>query len=74
MTRESRLGDPIGQAAFDAAIARARIMLRPPVVGDSPLPALAAAAFFAICALTFAASAVLAPPNVVTPAARAGVR
>ena len=39
-----------------------------------PLRALAAAAFFAFSALTFAACAVLAPPNEHTPAARAGVQ
>ncbi len=52
---------------------QARIKLSPPKTRDSPLPALAAAAFFAIAALGFAAAAVLAPPETVSHAARHGL-
>jgi hypothetical protein len=45
------------------ALAEARRLLRPPPSRrDSPWPTLAAAAFFAITALTFAAASILAPP------------
>jgi hypothetical protein len=46
---------------------RARAKLKAPVYPDGALAAVAAAAFFAICALTFAAAAILAPPLVLVP-------
>jgi hypothetical protein len=52
----------------------ARAKLTPRRTSDSSLPAVAAAALFAACALTFAAAAILAPPNVVAPMARPGVQ
>jgi len=42
-------------------IALARAYLSPPQKRDPAWPALAAAAFFAICAMTFAVGAILAP-------------
>jgi hypothetical protein len=60
---------------FELALVQARTKLAPPQGRDPrPLRALAAAAFFAFSALTFAACAVLAPANEHTPAARAGVQ
>jgi hypothetical protein len=53
---------------------RARAKLKPRAPTDSTLPAVAAAALFAFCALTFAAAAILAPPNVVAPMAKPGVQ
>ncbi len=55
---ESSLAD----ARFREALAFARRRLEPPVRTESVWPALAAAAFFAVCAMTFAVSAILAPP------------
>jgi hypothetical protein len=52
----------------------ARAKLGEPRRPDLHWAALAAAAFFALCAIGFAAAAVLAPPLEFTPAARAGVR
>lgn len=54
-------------------LARARAKLAPPARPDRALPAVAAAALFAICALTFAAAAILAPPVVIQPMAKPGV-
>ena len=60
---------------FAYALGLARHKLKPAERADlRPLYALAAAAFFALSALGFAAAAVLAPPNEVTPAARVGVK
>ena len=53
---------------------RARAKLAPRAPSDSALPAVAAAALFAFCALTFAAAAILAPPVVVAPMAKPGVQ
>ena len=53
-------------------LALARAKLAPRAATESALPAVAAAALFAFCALTFAAAAILAPPTVVTPMARPG--
>jgi hypothetical protein len=58
----------------DKFIERAREKLAPRKVSDRSLAAVAAAAFFALAALVFATAAVLAPPLVVTPAARLGVQ
>ena len=41
-------------------------MLAPRIVRDRAWPALAAAAFFAICAMGFATAAILAPPVTLT--------
>lgn len=60
---------------FDHALRLARRKLSPRERPDrGPLKALAAAAFFAISALGFAASAILAPPVEYTDAARHGVQ
>lgn len=60
---------------FVHAVVLARQKLRPAeAVSTKPLSALAAAAFFALSAITFATTAVLAPANEKMPAARAGVR
>ncbi|HEY4030762.1 MAG TPA: hypothetical protein VGM25_10490 [Caulobacteraceae bacterium] len=55
-------------------LAQARDKLRAPGQRDLHWAALGAAAFFALCALVFAAAAVLAPPLSTTPAAKAGVK
>jgi len=52
----------VADARFREAIAYARERLEPPVRRESAWPALAAAAFFAVCAMTFAVAAILAPP------------
>ncbi len=66
---------PVDDAsAAPALFDQARGKLRPPVRIDPALLAIAAAAFFALAALGFAAASVLAPPLEVTPAAKAGVR
>ncbi|MDR3512144.1 MAG: hypothetical protein P4L73_10955 [Caulobacteraceae bacterium] len=55
--------------ALKRELARARRRLAPPPVRREPVwPTLAAAAFFAVCALTFAAAAILAPPVQLAPA------
>lgn len=59
--------------AFGAAMKLVRLKLQPATRADESLRALAAAAFFAIAALTFCASAILAPPNETLPPARLGV-
>ena len=61
-------------AAGPTPLERARAKLGPRPRSDSSLPAVAAAALFAFCALTFAAAAILAPPTVVTPMAKTGVQ
>ncbi len=61
---------PAGQPLFEQAKGK----LRAPVGVDPALLAIAAAAFFAVTALGFAAASVLAPPLEVTPAAKVGVR
>ncbi|HVY32903.1 MAG TPA: hypothetical protein VG960_00655 [Caulobacteraceae bacterium] len=57
-----------------APLDQARAKLAPSAPADRALPAVAAAALFAVCALTFAAAAILAPPTVVTPMAKPGVQ
>jgi len=52
----------VADARFREAIAYARARLEPSVRRESAWPALAAAAFFAVCAMTFAVAAILAPP------------
>ena len=48
--------------------------LKAPEPKERHWAALAAAAFFAVCAIGFAVAAILAPPNAVTPPAKAGVQ
>jgi hypothetical protein len=53
---------------FKSALLEARILLRPPPVTDARAwPTLLAALFFAICALGFAAAAILVPPVEMAP-------
>jgi hypothetical protein len=52
----------------------ARAKLKPPTKPDRTLAAVAAAALFAACALTFAAAAILAPPVTIAPIAKPGVQ
>ena len=60
--------------SFLDAIAYARTVLEPRVVSDSIWPTLAAAAFFAVCAMAFATAAIMAPPVTLTmPAVRAAI-
>ena len=53
--------------AFADAMADARLLLEPPLVVVRTWPTLAAALAFAVCALTFATAAILAPPVQLTP-------
>ena len=62
------------KAAGPTPLETARAKLRSRAPSDNSLPAVAAAALFAFCALTFAAAAILAPPTVVAPMARPGVQ
>jgi hypothetical protein len=55
-------------------LTQARDKLRPKPEADRHWAALAAAAFFALCAMAFVVAAVLAPPLSHDPAAKAGVR
>jgi hypothetical protein len=57
-----RLDSPVDKAA----LGRARALLKPPVPRDPGLAAVAAAAFFAIAALSFAMVTIMVPP-VLTP-------
>jgi hypothetical protein len=59
--------------AFDNAILYARRVLEPPVVRESVWPTLAAAAFFAVCAIGFATAAIMAPPATLTIPAKTSV-
>jgi hypothetical protein len=52
----------VADARFREALAYARERLEPPARRESAWPALAAAAFFAVCAMSFAVAAILAPP------------
>jgi hypothetical protein len=66
----SRLGHPVGMSPADsaldtAAIAYARALLRRPMRRQKMGPVLAAAAFAAVSAVTFATVMVMAPPAVV---------
>ncbi|CAN5292010.1 hypothetical protein BH11PSE2_BH11PSE2_02030 [soil metagenome] len=58
--RFGKLLDDAGPANERLALARA--LLKPVKRRDQAWPALAAAAFFAVSALTFAVGAILAPP------------
>jgi hypothetical protein len=55
-------------------LAQAREKLREKPRPDRHWAALGAAAFFALCAIAFAAAAVLAPPLSHAPAAKVGVK
>jgi hypothetical protein len=54
------------------ALAREKLRVKPEA--DRHWAALAAAAFFALCAMAFVVAAVLAPPLSHAPAAKVGVR
>jgi len=59
--------------AFLDAIAYARAVLTPPVARENVWPTLAAAAFFAVCAIGFATAAIMAPPAILTIPAKTSV-
>ncbi len=61
-------------SSASSALDLARAKLKAPVRPDRSLLAVVAAALFAVSALTFAAVAILAPPLVVEPMAKPGVR
>ncbi len=68
---------PIDQPRPDqdsALLIQAREKLRAKPEADRHWAALAAAAFFALCAMAFVVAAVLAPPLNHDPAAKTGVR
>jgi len=56
--------DPRDSALDPVAVAYVRALLRPKTRAQKMAPVLAAAAFAAICALSFATVMVLAPPTV----------
>ena len=56
--------DPSDSALDPVAVAYARALLRRKARAQKMAPVLAAAAFAAVCALSFAAVMVLAPPTV----------
>ena len=62
-----RSESPQSNEAFADAMADARLLLEPPSQVARTWPTLAAALAFAVCALTFAAAAILAPPVQLTP-------
>jgi len=47
---------------FEEALEEARLLIDPPLRPERAWPALAAAAFFAVCAMGFAVAAITAPP------------
>jgi hypothetical protein len=65
---------PSSETAFAEALDQARLKLRPPAQAERTWPAIAAALFFAVAALGFAAASVLAPPLTLTPASKTSVR
>ena len=65
------LESPAETKTFEDAIAYARRVLEPRIERQSAWPTLAAAAFFAICAMAFATAAILAPPVTLTVPAKA---
>ncbi len=76
MSLESKPGPDAacsGSGIRDDLLHSARFKLQPPARAERVWPAIAAAAFFAIAALIFAAASVLAPPVAVAPAAKTGV-
>ena len=66
--------DPPPQLDDGALLEQVREKLRAPGPKERHWAALAAAAFFAACAVIFAIAAVLAPPVSRDPAAKTGVR
>jgi predicted Zn-dependent protease len=62
------------EAEFERAMERTRWKLRTPEVQERTLPAILAAAFFAVAALVFATASIVAPATAVTPAAKRGVQ
>jgi len=66
--------DPHTAQDDDGLLERARGKLNHPAPRERHWAALAAAAFFAICAIGFAVAAVLAPPLSHDPAAKSSVR
>ena len=58
----------------EARMALVRAKLAAPHRVEHPLVAVAAAALFAVSALTFAAAAIFAPPSVTIPIAKPGVQ
>jgi hypothetical protein len=66
--------DPQFTSQDSALLDQVRERLREPKPRDRHWTALAAAAFFAACAIGFAVAAVLAPPLNRDPAAKTGVR
>ena len=59
----------MSQEAFAAALSEARRLLEDPEPEPRVWPAVLAALFFAVCALSFAVAAILAPPVELTPVA-----
>jgi hypothetical protein len=55
---------------FTAALNEVRLLLRDPQPTARVWPTLLAALFFAVCALSFAVTAILAPPVELTPVAQ----
>jgi hypothetical protein len=64
---------PQDDRASPDLLEQARERLKPPRRREFHWAALAAAAFFAVAAIGFAAASILAPPNAVTPPAKTGV-
>jgi uncharacterized RDD family membrane protein YckC len=62
------------EAEFERAMERARWKLRTPEAQERTLPAILAAAFFAVAALVFATASIVAPATAVTPAAKRSVQ
>lgn len=62
--------DPMSRPDADRALEQVREKLERPKPRERHWAALAAAAFFAICAMIFAVAAVLAPPLSQSPAAK----
>jgi hypothetical protein len=65
---------PSSETSLAEALDQARRKLRPPVQTEHAWPAIAAAAFFAVAALAFAAASILAPPLTLTAASKTSVR
>ena len=68
------MSNPPAPVEDGGLLEQVREKLSEPQPGERHWAALAAAAFFAVCALAFAAAAVLAPPLSRDPAAKTGVR
>ena len=59
----------MSQESFAAALSEARRLLEDPAPETRVWPTLLAALFFAVCALSFAVAAILAPPVQLIPVA-----